>query len=120
MEIKKLTIVRRVLQVITAVGIVSLFPLGAIIPWSSELVVEDLGYYGYIYNIYSYNTSIALAYFIPAISLVVTNKGVKNYLWRVRAETRNICIICGKSNDYSRTFCEYCGNQFKRIKCETM
>ena len=116
MDIKKLAIIRRVLQAITAVVIVSLIPLGAIVPWSNEVVVEDFGYYGHIYTIYHYNTSIALVYFIPAVSLVVTNKGVKNYLWRVRAETRSICIICGKSNDYRREFCEYCGNQLKSLK----
>jgi len=97
----------------TIVGILILTPLTVVAPWSSELVVEDYGYYGLIYVLYHYNTSIALAYLIPMVGLIVANKSVKSYFWRVRAETRKYCIICGKSSDYKGKFCTYCGNDLQ-------
>jgi len=143
MNVTKLEITRKVIQVITIVVSVGLIPLAIFDPWSSELIVEDYGSFGSSYWVYHYNIYLGLAYFLPAFALLVTNGSLKRYFKGYRAEIISpirvspinsvsvaqsgsnkqelllaganelrYCIICGKSDNYSGSFCKYCGTQF--------
>ena len=143
MNVKKLEITRKIVQVIAIVVSVGLIPLAIIVPWSSKLIVEDYGTFGSVYTVYHYNIYLGLAYILPVVALLVTNGSLKRYFKRYRTEIISpirvssiktvsvaqsgsnkqelllaganelrYCIICGKSNDYSGSFCKYCGTQF--------
>ena len=86
MNIKKLEITRKIVQIITIVASVGLILLTIFAPWSSERIVKDYGSYGYSYTAYHYNIYLGLAYFLPAIALLVTNGSLKRYFKRHRAE----------------------------------
>ena len=86
MNVKKLEITRKIVQIITIVVSVGLIPLAIFAPWSSERIVEDYGSFGSSYTVYYYNIYLGLAYFLPAIALLVANGSLKRYFKRYRAE----------------------------------
>lgn len=86
MNVKKLEITRRIVQIITIVVSVGLIPLATFAPWSSERIIEDYGDFWSAYTVYHYNIYLGLAYFLPVVALLVTNGSLKRYFKRYRAE----------------------------------
>ena len=86
MNVKKLEITRKIVQIITIVASAGLIPLAIFAPWSSERIVEDYGSFGSSYTVYHYNIYLGLAYALPVIALLVTNGSLKRYFRRHGAE----------------------------------
>ena len=86
MNVTRLEITRKIVQIITIVVSVGLIPLAIFAPWSSERIVEDYGSFGSSYTVYHYNIYLGLAYALPVIALLATNGSLKRYFKNHRAD----------------------------------